>query len=41
MNDVIANHPEVRAVNLSIGDGVNHGLSCDGLDPVLTSAINT
>jgi hypothetical protein len=41
VSDVIANHPEVRIVNMSLSDGTNHGTSCDALDPPLTNAINT
>jgi subtilisin family serine protease len=40
-NDIIANHPEVRAVNVSLSNATNHGASCDTLDPVMATAINT
>jgi subtilisin family serine protease len=41
LNDVIANHPEVRVVNMSLSDATNHGASCDALSPSFTTAVNT
>ena len=34
LNDIIANHPEVDVVNMSLVDSTNHGSSCDALPPV-------
>lgn len=41
LNDVIANHPEIRAVSMSLTDATNRGLSCDALFPPFTTAVNT
>ncbi len=41
LNDIITNHPEVRAVSMSLSDGVNHGTSCDAIFPPFTTAVNT
>lgn len=41
LNDIITNHPEIRAVNISLADNANHGGTCDSLDPLMATAINT
>ena len=41
MSDIIANHPEVRAVNMSLSDNTRYTGTCDSVDPTMTSAINT
>lgn len=41
LNDIIANHPEVDVVNMSLVDNTNHGSSCDSFIPSATTAINT
>ena len=42
-DDIIANHPEVDIINMSIGDGGAHvpGGACDSLDPALATAFAT
>jgi subtilisin family serine protease len=40
LDDILVNHPEVRAVTLSVSDNVNHSPTCDAVYPLLTTAIN-
>lgn len=41
LNDILMNHPEVDAVNMSLVDNTNHGTSCDSSIPAATTAINS
>jgi len=41
LSDIIANHPEVDAVNMSLVDNVNHTAACDSYQPTTTTAIDT
>ena len=41
MSDIIANHPEVKAVNMSLADNMDHTGACDSVDPMMTASINT
>jgi len=41
LNDILANHPEVDAINMSLTDNTNWGASCDGSYPTATTAINS
>jgi subtilisin family serine protease len=41
-DDIIANHPEVDIINMSLGDGESHApVICDSLIPALTAAFST
>jgi subtilisin family serine protease len=41
-DDIIANHPEVDIINMSLGDGASHVPgTCDALFPALTGAFST
>ena len=41
LNDILMNHPEVDAVNMSLVDNINHGTSCESSYPAATTAINS
>lgn len=39
LDDIIVNHPEVRAVNMSLVDNIRHPSDCDDFQPAATFAI--
>lgn len=41
LNDIIANHPEVRVVNMSLVSFTTYSSTCDFVDPTTAAAFNT
>jgi subtilisin family serine protease len=41
LNDIIANHSEIKVINMSLGTYDLYSGNCDGVDPAMTAAINT